>query len=330
MARRRSPRKKIERAARAFDRYSPPNPLHGEVFDGVCPGDEFAGFEYQRRLGGNSGQSAVARVQRPADGAVLAMVIPIVNPQAALQRIQAEIELLKPIHHYCIPWYESIGYFPNNRPYLLMEFIPGEPVVVFANRKRLGIRSRLKVFVKLCGGVEALNEHHLIHLGLKPDNVLTTQQRCPKIIDFGAMLQEGHMLPPHHPGTSRYKAPERYGHSAATPQMDVFSLGVILYELVVAFRPFSRHAAGINVPDQNSLEVAVQQQPEAPSALVNYQSGELAARCEERSTSEQRLSFILQTYVDPIALKSVAKDPAARYPSARDLASAINEIVRLV
>ena len=275
----------MERAAWAFDRGSPPDPLHGEVFDGVGPGDHYAGFEYQRRLGGNSGQSAVARVRRPADGALLAMVVPITNPQAALQRIQAEIGSLQPIHHYCIPRYDGIGYFPNQRPYFLMEFIPGEPIVAFANRKRLGIRSRLKLFVKLCGGVEELHQHHLIHLDLKPDNVLTTQQKCPKIIDYGAMLQEGAALPQHHPGTSHYKAPERSGPSAATRQMDVFSLGVILYELLVAFRPFSRHAAAINVPGQNSLEIAIQQQqPEPPSALVNYLPGELAVRCRERST----------------------------------------------
>jgi serine/threonine protein kinase len=305
----RSRAKRHEWALRLYDELHPVDPDHNELYSGLLPGGNIAGFVYERRIG-EGGQATIVRVRELGSGRRYAMRVFKIPPAHALPRAQHLLTFTSRIRHPAVPVHHRVGTLPGGYVFLLLDFIPGQKIVAFADYMHLTVRRRLNLFQRLCRAVSRIHEHGLCHCDLKPDNVLVTPDHRPHIIDWGAVLDIGTVLPPGHPGTSHYRAPERLAaDSVANERMEVFSLGVILYELLVGYPPFARHAADVFDPMGDLVATAMQNnEPDPPSALVNFRPQETDVRCGDREESPSSLRDLLVNGLDQLALRAVAKD----------------------
>jgi non-specific serine/threonine protein kinase/serine/threonine-protein kinase len=222
------------------------------------------------------------------------------------------------------------GETPERRPYLAMELVTGEPITRHCDVRRLGVEERLRLFLAVCAGVAHAHRIAVIHRDLKPSNILVSEDAgtpVPKIIDFGiakALDQQdrepasateiGQLL-----GTYEYMSPEQLsgGPQVVDTRTDVYSLGVVLYELLVGSRPFEReHASGAGFLDL--CRRIREQEPERPS--VRAMRGSSPESAQNRGLVLGGLARRLRHDLDAIVMRALAKDPAKRYATPSDLA----------
>lgn len=155
-----------------------------------------------------------------------------------LRRFRAERQILAKLDHPCITQLFDAGVTSDDLPYFIMELVSGQPITSFANAKNLSLRSRLELFLKVCSAVRAAHENAIIHRDIKPSNVLVKHDGQPKLLDFGiakviapsenddvTIAQERRLTP-------KYAAPELHRGEAVTVASDVYSLGILLRELM--------------------------------------------------------------------------------------------------
>jgi serine/threonine protein kinase len=236
-----------------------------------------------------------------------------------LARFEAERHVLATLQHPAIAQVFDAGALPDGRPYFVMEYVRGLPITEFCDRAALSIDARLRLFETVCTGVHHAHVQGVLHRDLKPANVLAYEQDgrpWPKIIDFGiakALLatgvaaatrtEAGHVV-----GTPGYMSPEQAAGSGTVldARADVFSLGVLLYELLTGERPYDRW------PGSTDFE------PLRPSVRVRgATASEVASR---RALAPRRLEARLRGDLDWIVLKALARERERRYASASELA----------
>src|SRR5215468_9601577 len=173
------------------------------------------------------------------------------DTRAVVARFESERQALALMEHPNIAQVFDAGATEGGRPYFVMEYVPGLPITQYADKQRLSIRERLALFVQVCEGVQHAHQKAIIHRDLKPANVLVQevdQKPVPKIIDFGLAKAMGPRLTDltmfteigTTVGTPAYMSPEQAAESNIDTRSDVYSLGVILYELLVGALPFDR------------------------------------------------------------------------------------------
>ena len=258
---------------------------------------------------------------------------------AVLRRFEAERQALAVMEHPGIARVFDAGATREGRPYFVMEHVAGEPINLYADRRRLSLDARLKLFAKVCDAVQHAHTKGVIHRDLKPGNVLVTEvdgEAVPKVIDFGVakvttdtnageeslMTQVGQIV-----GTPEYMSPEQAenGPAGIDTRTDVYALGVILYELLAGSLPFEprtlRRAAYAEV-----RRIIREDDPPPPSARVTALtrtggSQEDALRvADARRIELGRLAKTLAGELEWIPLKAMRKDRDRRYDSAGDLA----------
>jgi hypothetical protein len=217
-----------------------------------------------------------------------------------LHRFRTERQILASLEHQNIARLLDGGSTADGRPYYVMEFVEGEPLTQYADAKGLPIRQRIQLFRQVCAAVEYAHHRLVVHRDLKPGNILVTATGVPKLLDFGiaklldaewesSQTQMGVRLM-----TPRYASPEQVRGEIITTASDIYSLGVMLFELLVGVRPLK-----IDSRDPEKVADAIcNQEPLVPSA---------AAPASIRTA--------LSGDLDNIILKAVAKDPARRYSS---------------
>ncbi len=264
---------------------------------------------------GRGGMGVVYQGRRADDAFDLEVAIKVMRPVVGLspQRFESERHILARLDHPHVARILDGGRTDQELPYLVMELIEGAPIDRYCDHQRLGVRERIELFLRVCDGVAHAHRNLVVHRDLKPGNILVTNEGQPKLLDFGiAKLMEadgpaeatvfglGAMTP-------EYASPEQVRRQPITVATDVYSLGVILFELITGERPYTlddRSPSGIE-------RVVCETTPPLPSSKVRVESAkELAAR--RRSTPDQ-LSKQLRGDLDSIVLAALGKEESERY-----------------
>ena len=311
------------RADEALDSRAVPGSVLRETL-GQKPPDVIGPYRILRELG--HGGMGVVYLGERADGEftkqVAIKLITRGRPDTGLERrFRRERQILAQFEHPGIARLFDGGATEDGQPYFVMEYIGGLPLLDYCDSKQLSIHERLGLFLKICDAVGHAHQRLIVHRDLKPANILVTAEGTPKLLDFGL----ARVLDAEHPDditqvgfpvmTPAYASPEQVRGELYTVSGDVYSLGVILYELLSAHRPY-------DVPSGSLLEMVrvVCEQEAAPLSQAVADSAEIAAK---RSTTLDRLRRALSGDLETIVAKALEKDVKRRYESVSELASDI-------
>ena len=293
------------------------------------------GYDILHLLGeGGMGNVYLAQERHPIEREVALKVIkPGMNSQRIVARFESEKKMLALLDHAHIARVFSAGTTETALPYFAMEYVKGVPITTYCDRGTLTIEERLNLFVPVCEAVQHAHQKGIVHRDLKPSNILITvddDPGHPKIIDFGVaktinlsltdqdrVTVLGQML-----GTPEYMSPEQadMANEDIDTRSDIYSLGVILYELLVGVLPFDPKALRTGGPDHVRHTIR-EDEPPRPSTRLGTLSPQ---RHSDRRTQCRRLKGDL----DWIILKAMAKERIHRYGSAGELAADIRRHLR--
>ena len=246
-----------------------------------------------------------------------------------LARFDSERQALALMNHPNIARVYDAGATAEGRPYFAMEYVQGIPITEYCDRHRLAIRDRLTLFVDVCEGVQHAHQKGIIHRDIKPSNILVSTQddeRIPKIIDFGvakaisqrltgrtAYTELGQVI-----GTPEYMSPEQaeMTNLDIDTRTDVYSLGVVLYELLSGHHPLDLRRAGL-AEIQRRL---VQEDPPRPSSRITRAGADSAVPATNRRVDVRALGRAIAGDLDWITMKAIEKDRVRRYETAHALA----------
>ena len=247
----------------------------------------------------------------------------------ARRQFTEERRALERLDHVHIARLFGAGETDDGRPYVAMEYVDGAPLTTFCDERRLGIEARLRLMIEICGAVEHAHRRGVLHRDLKPSNILVTSingRAVPKIIDFGiAQATDAKGEPQglgHRLGTPDYMSPEALAGDALDPRADVYSLGVLLYELLVGVKPFPQDAS----PDPDVLLRTRRRPIPTPSERLRRLPSTKAHRlAERRGLSPDALAARLDALSAPI-LQALSFDRTDRISDAASLAGFLHRI----
>src|SRR5580693_1649497 len=257
------------------------------------------------------------------------------DTRAVVARFESERQALARMEHPNIAKVFDAGATPEGRPYFVMEYVPGLSITGYCDRHRLTIHERLALFMQVCEGVQHAHQKAVIHRDLKPSNVLVTdvdQKPVPKIIDFGLAKATGARLSQATMyteaggvvGTPDYMSPEQADSSERNidTRTDVYSLGVILYELLAGVLPYGSRKSD-DTGKAAMLAKIRSEEPTLPSSQLKGRGESSRDSAEKRREEPQALRRHLRGELDWITMKALEKDRSRRYGSPSELAADI-------
>jgi tetratricopeptide (TPR) repeat protein len=304
----------------------PAGPVAGAVLGGR--------FKLLEVIGeGGMGEVWLAQQQEPVRRPVALKVIKAgMDTRSVLARFEAERQALALMDHPNIAKVLDGGATPTGRPFFVMELVKGTPITQYCDEHRLTPRQRLDLFVPVCQAVQHAHQKGVIHRDLKPSNVLVAPydgRPVPKVIDFGVAKAAGQPLTDKTlvtglgaaVGTPEYMSPEQaeLNNQDIDTRSDIYSLGVLLYELLTGSPPFTRRElerAGM----LEMLRVIREQEPSRPSTKLSTAEG-LPALAANRGTEPAKLTKLVRGELDWIVMKALEKDRARRYETANGFAA---------
>lgn len=249
-------------------------------------------------------------------------LIAMLNPMV-VSRFLTERQLLAKLNHPNIARLIDAGALSDGRPFLAMEYVEGVELDRYCEMHELGIAERLKLFVKVCQAVQYAHQHLIIHRDLKPANVLVTAEGEPKLVDFGIarLWADTEGATTQTMGVERimtlaYASPEQLSGKPLSTTTDVYSLGVMLYELLAGERPWGDHA------DPLTLARQIGESAPVPPSVVRQRTQAVAEAAKRglKAGWRWRLPRELPRDLDAIVLKALRLKPEERYESAQALA----------
>ncbi len=293
--------------------------------------ERIGAFRLLRQLGaGGMGQVFLAVQTEPVERRVaLKLMQPALSSPEGRARFQAERQALARLSHVNVAQLYESGTTADGRLFFAMELIEGRPITEYCDSRRLDVDERLQLFAAVCAGAQHAHEHRLVHRDLKPSNVLVSDadgRAVPKIIDFGIakaldrpLTETPALTGRWFPGAPAYTSPEALERGASTLDVrsDVYSLGVLLYELIAGVRPFEEEDAS-PVEILRRIQEVEPRRPSACLASLRPEAAEDVAAA--RRTTPPTLQHRLLGDLDWIVLRAMAKRRDERYQSAAALA----------
>ncbi len=289
-------------------------------------------YQLQEKIGeGGMGEVWIADQVQPVKRKVALKLIKTgMNSQAVLQRFDQERQALAIMEHPNIARVLDAGLTSERQPFFVMELVDGLPLTNFCDQHRLSLQQRLELFVPICQAVQHAHQKGIVHRDLKPGNILVSLvdgKPVPKVIDFGVakavgddmmddvmQTQVGTIV-----GTLEYMSPEQAGDSNGDvdTRSDIYSLGVILYELLTGLRPID--AARLkNAGLMEMIRVVREEEPSKPSTRLSTNEA-LASLAATRRIEPTRLMALLRGDLDWVVMKCLEKDRDRRYETAASL-----------
>jgi len=309
---------------------------------GLCHGRRLGPYKILDEIN-RGGMGTVYRAERDDGQFTRSVAIKVVSrgmdTDFVLRRFRNERQILADLDHPNIARLFDGGSTEDGLPYFVMEYIEGQPLLDFCDGRSLNTAQRLRLFSDVCSAVHYAHCKQVVHRDLKPSNVLVTNEGSPKLLDFGiarllkreaggpaadATQTAAHMMTPY------YASPEQIRGEPARPANDIYSLGVLLYELLTGRRPYG-------VTRQLPHEIAhliCETDPERPSTAVTRPESSVSGdgspsppTREQLSASREgthaRLRKRLEGDLDAIVLKALRKEPESRYATVEDLSDDI-------
>jgi tetratricopeptide (TPR) repeat protein/tRNA A-37 threonylcarbamoyl transferase component Bud32 len=303
----------------------------------LAPGSAIGPYRVVHLLGeGGFGVVYLADQERPIRRRVaLKLIKPGMDTRHVIARFEAERQTLALMDHPAIAQVFDAGETDAGRPYFAMEYVPGVPITAFCDEERLRVRERLALFLEVCDAIQHAHQKGVIHRDIKPSNVLVARREgsatltALKVIDFGIVkatsagegdrsfvTREGMVL-----GTLGYMSPEQAGAIEATvdTRSDIYSLGVLLYELLAGETPFDPSRLRRAAWTEAVRIIREEEPPSLTARLARHERVSEIARV--RSTDERALSRELNGELEWITLRALEKEPDRRYASASELAA---------
>ena len=300
-----------------------------EIIDQPSPmsGRHFGNYEIIREIG--SGGMVAVYLARRSDGefeqeVALKIVRQAIAESQLIERFRRERQILASLNHPNIAKLLDGGVSDTGEPFLAMEYVEGETITEFVRKKNLPLNDILRLFTKVCSAVAYAHRNLVVHRDIKPGNILVTDDGEPKLLDFGlARLMDDD------PGdstqtqtafralTPAYASPEQLKGEPLTTASDIYSLGMVFYELITEHRPFHFEGKSLN----QIIKTVTGFEPPPPSAVVSGQWPRVSGQ-------KKNQQFALHTPqlkgdLDNIALMALRKEPERRYQSAEAFANDI-------
>src|SRR5579864_5425701 len=313
---------------------------HGATIDEPLaerPGTVIGPYKLVEQIGeGGMGLVFVAEQQQPLRRQVAIKVIkPGMDTRQVVARFEAERQALALMDHANIAKVHDGGETTGGRPYFVMELVKGVSITEFCDQNQVPIRERLELFVVVCQAVQHAHQKGIIHRDIKPSNVLVASNDggpVVKIIDFGVAKALGQQLTERTLftqftqliGTPLYMSPEQAGQTAldVDTRSDIYSLGVLLYELLTGTTPFDKERLREAAYDE-IRRIIREEEPPKPSTRVSTLGQAATTVSTQRKTDPKRLSQLFRRELDWIVMKCLEKDRNRRYETANGLAGDI-------
>jgi serine/threonine protein kinase/tetratricopeptide (TPR) repeat protein len=306
--------------------FGPPPGLEG-------PGTVIGPYKLLEQVGeGGMGVVYMAEQTRPVRRKVALKIIkPGMDTKQVIARFEAERQALALMDHPNIARVLDAGATESGRPYFVMELVRGVPITDYCDRAKLSIPERLALFVQVCQAVQHAHQKGVIHRDIKPSNILVTLHDgvpVPKVIDFGVAKAMGQSLTEKTlytgflqlVGTPLYMSPEQAEFSGLDidTRSDIYSLGVLLYELLTGTTPFDSDTLRKAAFDE-VRRIIREQEPPKPSTRISSLGETLTDVSAKRGSDPRRLGRVVRGELDWIVMKALEKDRNRRYETATGL-----------
>ncbi len=318
-----------------------PQPTTTEHRPHAGPGVVIAGrYVLERKLGeGGMGEVWDARQTEPVKRKVALKLIKAgMDSQAVLQRFEQERQALALMDHPNIARVLDGGPTPTGQPFFVMELVNGLPLTRFCDEAKLTPRQRLELFVPICQAVQHAHQKGVVHRDLKPANILVTLidgRPVPKVIDFGVAKATAGKLTDESlatqfgavVGTLEYMAPEQAGYAGEDidTRADIYSLGVILYEVLTGLRPVdAKHLKKAGLVEM--IRVLREEEPARPSTRLSAEAS-LPSLAAVRQIEPRKLIAMLRGELDWVVMKCLEKQRDRRYDTANGLAREVQRFL---
>ena len=299
----------------------------------------FGPYRLLQRLGeGGMGEVWLAEQSKPVQRRVALKLIKAgMDTREVVARFESERQALALMDHPAIAKVFDAGSTPEGRPYFVMEYVAGTPITAYCDKHRMTTRQRMELFIQVCEGVQHAHQKAIIHRDLKPSNILVSEvdgKPMPRIIDFGLAKATSQRLTDESMytrvgailGTLEYMSPEQADSAGEDidTRTDVYSLGVVLYQLLVGTLPLDLK----KLTYEEMLRRLRDKDVPKPSSRILAQDGESAITAKNRGTDAPSLTRQLRGDPDAVVLKALEKDRKRRYGSPSELAADLGRYLR--